>query len=262
MIDLRAAARDALLQRRTLAERDHRPWPLPGRPWLQGQSWIDLLFAHWRVPAEALGRVMPPQLPPDARDGSGWLGMTPFRVDGFRVHGLPPPPLVSSFCELNVRTYVTVNGKPGIYFFSLDAASWAAVVGARRGYRLPYFRARMSMESSGDRVRYRSERISRDGPPAAFAGSYGPTGPAGDYPDGSLDRWLTERYCLYVLDSRGRILRADIHHPPWPLQPAAAEIEMNTMASPLGIELEGDPLLHFSARQDTVIWNEQPVEGR
>ena len=250
------------LQRRTLGEREHRPWPLPGRPWLQAQTWINLLFAHWRVPAEALQRVMPPQLAPDVREGSAWIGVTPFRVEGFRLHGTPPVPYLSGFCELNVRTYVTVNGKPGIYFFSLDAASWAAVVGARRTYRLPYFRARMSMDGTRGEVDYRSRRISRDGPPASFAARYRATGPPVDFPDGSLDRWLTERYCLYVVDSRGRILRADIHHPPWPLQPATAEIEMNTMTAPLGIELEGAPLLHFSARQDTVIWNEQPVDGR
>ena len=249
------------LQRRTLAEREHRPWPLPDRPWLQAQTWINLLFAHWPVPAEALQRVMPPQLSPDVREGSGWIGVTPFRVEGFRVHGTPPVPYLSGFCELNVRTYVTVNGKPGIYFFSLDAARLAAVVAARRSYRLPYFHARMSVEIAGGEVHYRSRRISRDGPPASFAGRYRATDPPLDYPDGSLDRWLTERYCLYVVDRRGRILRGDIHHPPWPLQPAAAEIELNTMAAPLGIELEGEPLLHFSARQDTVIWNEATVDG-
>ena len=247
------------LQRRTLEEREHRPWRLPERPWLQAQTWMNLLFAHWRVPGEALQRVMPPQLPPDVRDGSAWLGITPFRVEGFRVHGMPPIPYVSGFCELNVRTYATVNGKPGIYFFSLDAARLPAVVAARRSYRLPYFHARMSMETEGDDVRYRSRRISRDGPSATFAAGYGAAGPVLDYADGSLDRWLTERYCLYVVDSRGRILRGDIHHPPWPLQPATAEIELNTMTAPLGIELEGEPLLHFSARQDTVIWNERPV---
>jgi uncharacterized protein YqjF (DUF2071 family) len=249
------------LQRRVPLEAGHRPWPLPRRPWLQAQTWTGLLFAHWRVGAEALARVMPPQLAPDVRDGSAWIGVTPFRVDGFRIHGLPPPPFLSTFCELNVRTYVTVNDKPGIYFFSLDAASWGAVIGARRSYRLPYFRARMSMDPQGGAVRYRSERISRDGPPAAFGGSYRPTASPADYPDGSLDRWLTERYCLYVVDSQRRLLRAEIHHPPWPLQPASAEIELNTMAAPLGIELEGEPLVHFSARQDTVIWNERPVEG-
>ena len=250
------------LQRRTLAEREHRPWPLPGRPWLQAQTWMNLLFAHWSVAPEALRRVMPPQLSPDVRDGSAWIGVTPFRVEGFRMHGTPPVPWVSGFCELNVRTYVTVDGKPGIYFFSLDAARWPAVVAARRSYRLPYFHARMSMDVAGGEVQYTSERRSRDGPPAAFAGRYRATGPPGGYPDGSLDRWFTERYCLYVVDSRGRILRADIHHPPWPLQPASAEIELNTMAAPLGIELEGEPLLHFSARQDTVIWSEVPADGR
>ena len=249
------------LQRLTLEETAHRPWPLPGRRWLQAQTWVNLLFAHWPVPAEALRRVMPPQLPPEVRDGSAWIGVTPFRVEGLRPHGLPPPPVVSSFPELNVRTYVTVDGKPGIYFFSLDAGSRAAVAAARRAYRLPYFRARMTVDVAGTAVGYRSERVSRDGPPAAFAGHYRATGPPLDAREGSIDRWLTERYCLYVLDSRGRILRADIHHPPWPLQPATADIEVNTMTMPLGIDLQGAPLLHYSARQDTLIWNEVPVEG-
>ena len=253
--------RDALLQRRTLAEKDHRPWPLPRRPWLQGQSWVNLLFAHWRAAPDALRRVMPPQLQPDVRQGAAWIGVTPFRVDGFHAHGLPPLPWASSFCELNVRTYVTVNGKPGIYFFSLDAASRGAVLGARRAYRLPYFHARMSMEGAEGRIRYRSERVSRDGRPAAFRGSYGPTGPALGHEDGSIDRWLTERYCLYVVNPRGQILRADIHHPPWPLRPAEAEIERNTMAAPFGSELAAPPLLHLSERQDVVIWPLQPATG-
>ena len=222
---------------------------------------MNLLFAHWRVDPELLQRVMPPQLQPDVRDGSGWIGVTPFRVEGFRLHGMPPVPYVSAFCELNVRTYVTVNGRPGIYFFSLDAARWPAVVAARRSYRLPYFHALMSMDVARSEVHYRSRRRSKDGPPASFAARYRATGAPAAYPDGSLDRWLTERYCLYTIDSRGRILRGDIHHPPWPLQPASAEIEHNTMAAPLGIELEGEPLLHFSARQDTVIWNETAVDG-
>ena len=253
---------DARLQRGTLGDTGHRPWPLPRRPWLQGQSWLDLLFAHWSVEPEALARVMPPQLPPDVRDGRGYIGVTPFRVAGLHMHGLPPLPRLSSFCELNVRTYVTVDGRPGIYFFSLDAASLPAVLAARRTYRLPYFHARMSQETAGggERLRYRSERVSRDGPPASFAASYGPAGSRLEVIDGALERWLTERYCLYVLDRRGRTLRADIHHPPWPLQPAWAEIEANTMTAPLGIELEGEPLLHFSARQDTLIWREAAAD--
>ena len=240
------------LQRRTLEEQSHRPWPLPGSPWVQGQTWCDLLFAHWRVPAEQLRRVMPPQLPLDLYDdGSAWLSVTPFVVMGLRLRGTPPLPWVSRFPELNVRTYVELGGKPGIYFFSLDAARRAAVFAARRTYRLPYFHARMRAERTGDRVEYVSERIDSSGPPAAFRATYGAVGgPVDDH----LARWLAERYCAYTIDEQGRPLRVDIHHPPWPLQQAEADIEAQAMADQIGIRLEGAPLVNFSARQDTLLW--------
>ena len=245
------------LQRRTLDERSHRPWPLPDSPWVQGQTWCDLLFAHWRVPAERLRRVMPPSLPLHLyEDGSAWLGITPFVVRGFRPRGAPPLPWVSHFPELNVRTYVELAGKPGIYFLSLDAARRAAVIAARRLYRLPYFHARMRVERVGERVEYESERIDSSGPPASFRGSYRPAGPPTDDP---LARWLAERYCAYTVDGEGRPMRIEIHHPPWPLRPAEGELEAARMAAPLAIELEGEPLLHFSARQDTVIWPLKPA---
>jgi len=239
------------LQRRTLTEVEHRPWPVPERPWLMGQTWYHLLFAHWPVEPSAIDRLLPPPLRAHRRDGSAWLGITPFAVAALRVHGTAPLPWVSWFPELNVRTYVEVAGKPGIYFFSLDAARRAAVAAARRGYRLPYFRARMRIEQIGAEIRYHSERVDRSGPPAAFRARYGPTGPR---TDDALGRWLAERYCLYVVDERHRVLRGEIHHPPWPLQPAQAELERNEMAAPLGVELRGEPLLHYSARQDTLIW--------
>jgi uncharacterized protein YqjF (DUF2071 family) len=151
-----------------------------------------------------------------------------------------------------VRTYVELDGKPGIYFFSLDAGRRAAVFAARRSYRLPYFHARMRVDRVGERVDYESERIDSSGPPARFRGSYGPAGPVttGD----RLGRWLAERYCAYTVDDRGRPLRVEIHHPPWPLQPAEGELDAAAMAAPLGFELEDEPLLHFSGRQDTLLW--------
>jgi uncharacterized protein YqjF (DUF2071 family) len=244
----------SLRQGDVLAETGHRPWPLPGRPWFMGQTWLDLLFAHWRLPPAALRQVVPPQLPLDTFDGDAWLGITPFLVAGLRLRGTPPVPRLSRFAEINVRTYVSVDGKPGIYFLSLDAGSWAAVRAARLTYRLPYFRSRISTEEDDGAIRYEAERVSVDGPPASFAATYDTTGGRLPIRDGSLERWLVERYCLYTLDDRRRIQRADIHHPPWPLRPAGAKIERNTMAEPFGIELEGEPLLHFSRRQDVVIW--------
>lgn len=255
MFQLDTAAR----QRASLERTAHRPWPVPERSWLQGQTWERLLFAHWRLPEEALRPLVPPELPLDTYDGSAWLGVTPFRITGLRLRGLPPLPVLSTFLELNVRTYVTLRGKPGIYFFSLDAASRFAVGAARRTYKLPYFHARMSAERRGDWVDYASDRT--DGRrAAAFRGGYRPTGVAREPAAGSLEHFLTERYCLYVVDERRDVQRADIHHVPWQLRPAEAEIEENSMA-PVAIDLPPSlPLLHFSERQDVVIWALVPAE--
>jgi uncharacterized protein YqjF (DUF2071 family) len=244
------------LQRRTLEEVEHRPWPLPARPWAMGQTWHHLLFAHWPVEPSAIDRLLPAPLTAQRRDGSAWLGITPFAVAGLRLRGTPPLPWLSWFPELNVRTYVEVGGKPGIYFFSLDAARRAAVTAARHSYRLPYFRARMSVRRTGAVIRYDSRRVDRSGPPAGFRARYRASGSRTDDP---LGRWLAERYCLYVVDEHHRVLRGEIHHPPWPLQPARAEFELNEMARPLGIQLRGEPLLHYSRRQDTLLWALAPA---
>lgn len=244
----------------TLREIAHRPWPLPDGRWFMGQTWERLLFAHWPVPADALRRVVPAQLPLDTFGGRAWIGVTPFVVRNLRLRGMPPVPGVSTFPEINVRTYVDVGGKPGIYFLSLDADSRPAVLAARRTYRLPYFRADISVRGLSDNgILYRATRRSRDGPSADFFARYAPAGAYLAASPGSLDRWLTERYCLYTLDRDQRVWRGEIHHPPWPLQPAKAEIERNTMAEPYRVALEGDPLLHFSERQDVALWRIRQV---
>jgi uncharacterized protein YqjF (DUF2071 family) len=238
----------------------NRPWPLPGEPWLMAQTWRDLLFAHWSLPPESLARVLPPALPLDTFDGRAWIGVTPFEVSGLRPRGGFPVPRISRFPELNVRTYVSLDGKPGIFFLSLDAASAIAVLAARRAYRLPYFHARMSIERGEDGIRYRSERTSADGERAAFAAEYGPRGAVFQAARGSLEYFLTERYCLYTVDDAGRPLRADIQHPPWPLQPAAASIGTNTMTEPWRVELPAQPpLLHYAHLQQVVIWPLRPA---
>jgi uncharacterized protein YqjF (DUF2071 family) len=242
----------------------HRPWPMPGRSWVMAQTWVDLLFAHWRVAPELLSRLVPPQLPLDTFEGSAWVGITPFEVRNLRLRPTLPLPALSSFPEINVRTYVTVAGKPGIYFFSLDADSAWAVAAARRLYRLPYFRARMAIERPGRTVSYRSERrlAGRSAPAPSFRATYRPLRAADrrgapNHASDPLASWLTERYCLYTLDDRLRVLRGEIHHPLWPLEAAEAEIEHNTMAEPLGLDLRGPPLLHYARRQDVVFWSLQ-----
>jgi uncharacterized protein YqjF (DUF2071 family) len=250
----------AIRQRRGLQVRGHRPWPLPDAPWIMGQSWQRLLFAHWAVSPEALRAVVHPRIPIDTFDGQAWIGVTPFTVTGLHFRVVPPLPVVSRFHEINVRTYSTVDGRPGIYFFSLDAASRLAVEAARRVYRVPYFRAAISVDRSGDRVRYESERVQGDGPPAAFRGEYGPVGPVANAVPGTFDHWCTERYCLYTVDDEQRICRGEIHHPPWPLQPASLSVARNSMGAQIGLELTGEPTLHYAARQDVTFWPPAPLD--
>lgn len=240
----------------------HRPWPLPRGPWVMAQRWHELLFAHWPVPAELVRAIVPSPLELDLFGGQAWLGVVPFRMTGVRPRLLPPVAPVSRFPELNVRTYVVVDGKPGVYFFSLDAASRVAVWSARAFFGLPYFRARMSSTRVGDVIEYRSER--RDDPrPAALEATYRPVGPAWSPAAGTLDHWLTERYALYTVAPDGTTLRGDIHHAPWRLQLAHAQFNVNSMTEPLGVPLPGqDPVLHFAAVQDVRVWLPRRVRRR
>jgi uncharacterized protein YqjF (DUF2071 family) len=238
-----------------LTQTEHRPWPLPNGPWVMTQVWHDLLFAHWPLPAEALRRAVPAALELDLFEGQAWLGVVPFGMARVFPRGAFPVPWLSRFLELNVRTYVRHGAKAGVYFFSLDAANPAAVAIARRWYQLPYFNAAMTLRRAGEWRHYRSYRTHRAAPPAEFQARYQPCGPVLRAQPGSLEHWLTERYCLYTVGRRGEVYCGEIHHAPWPLQPAEAEIEANTMASPHGLALpDTAPLLHFAQRLETLEW--------
>jgi uncharacterized protein len=233
----------------------HRPWPLPESPWFMTQSWHDLLFAHWPVDARALQEKLPAGLPLDVYEGQAWLGIVPFHMTNVAPRGVPSIPFVSAFPELNVRTYVTLNGKPGIYFFSLDAGSSLAVAAARTLFHLPYFSATMTVEQVNGEIRYHSARQTKMEGVAEFAATYRPIGPVQLPQRGTLEHFLTERYCLYTVDDSFRARRLEIHHWPWPLQIAEARITINTMADAAGIRLPSTaPLLHFAKRQDMVAW--------
>jgi uncharacterized protein len=225
------------------------------------QTWHDLLFAHWPLPPAVLRPLVPSQLALDAFDGECWVGVVPFHMSGIRGRALPPLPGLSRFPELNVRTYVTHEGKPGVYFFSLDAANLPAVWAARAFYHLPYFHAAMTSRERNGTIQYASRRsLRRHRIPAEFRGNYRPTGEVRVRGNGTIEHWLTERYCLYTIH-RGQLYRGEIHHPPWPLQDAEAEIEINTMAAAAGIVLPASkPLLHFARRQDVLIWQLQRAE--
>ena len=249
-----------------LERTDHRPWPLPRGRWRWRQSWRDLLFAHWPVAAARLRPLVPPSVAIQERDGTSWVGVVPFRMQGVMRRPLPDLPGVSAFPELNLRLYVEVEGKPGVWFVSLDAANRLAVWGARRFFHLPYFLADMDVRDDGQRIHYRSVRRNprpnllgnaRDSkaPRVAFRAAYAPTSDAFEASAGTIEHFLTARYCLYTQTPEGAIIRANIHHAPWSLQTATAEIAENTIGHAQGVGLEGPPvLLHFSRRTDVVVW--------
>ena len=231
-------------------------------PWVFRMRWVDLLFAHWPIPVEALRPLIPPALEIDTFEGQAWLGVVPFRMEDVAPRFLPAPPGPGAFPELNVRTYVTRGRRGGVWFLSLDAGSRLAVEAARAAFHLPYYRARMSAEGDAGWVDYRSERADARGPEAAFEGRYRPIGPVAVASAGSLEAFLTDRFGLYAADGDGRISWTAIRHARWPLQPAEAEIRVNTMAAARGLILPAvAPLLHFAKRLDVQAWWPRPLRA-
>ena len=222
---------------------------------VMGMTWLNLAFLHWRVPAAMLEGLIPAGLKLQTFDGSAWLGVVPFRMAGVHARGLPPIPGTADFLELNVRTYVTDGVRPGVWFFSLDCQNKLAVRGARTAFHLPYMDAQMSEARDGATIHHASRRTHAGQPRADFQATYQPVGETFSSRPGSVEQWLTERYCLYSADARGNVYCGEINHAPWPLQPATCEIAVNTMAAPLGLSLPAQPdLAHFAARLEVKAW--------
>jgi uncharacterized protein YqjF (DUF2071 family) len=228
---------------------------MPGSAWKFTMSWSDLAFFHWPMSKATLRSQLPPGLGLDTFEDEAWIGVVPFRMADVRARLLPPVPTLTEFPELNVRTYVTAGGKPGVWFFSLDAASWLAVRGARTWFHLPYFDARMSIANESSGVHYESERSHRGAPAARFSGTYRASGDLLQASPGSLEHFLTERYCLYAADSGGRLYRSEIHHARWRLRAAESEFRMCDMTRIVEAELpDVAPLAHVAERIDVVGW--------
>lgn len=235
--------------------RSDRTWPLPGSPWILRMTWSELLFAHWAIDPDIVAALLPKGLELDVRDGQAWVGVVPFLMSDVAPRCCPAIPSLSRFLELNVRTYVTYAGKPGVWFFSLEAANRLAVRAARATFNLPYMDASMRLKKDdSNRYTYWSERTHRGEPPAEFDASYQAIGPTFQTQPGTLEHWLTARYCLYSCDRQGRIYRGDIDHPPWTLSQATCNLRQNTMGQPWGFDLTGEPHLLFAPSISVHAW--------
>ena len=223
-------------------------------------NWCDLLFMHYRVNATHLASLLPAGVTLDTFDGQAWIGIVPFRMTDVAPRGVPAIPWLSKFPELNVRTYVVVDGKPGVWFFTLDATNPVAVRAARWLFHLNYVDAKIDFKhgvdhSSGEWMTYHCRRHGSQAPPAELNCRYRPVGEPWTANQGTLDHWLTSRYCLYAANRQGQIFRGNINHEPWRLQQAEATTETNTMLHGLDIDTgEQTPILHFAKSISVVAW--------
>jgi uncharacterized protein len=240
----------------------HRPYELPQGQWRMAQRWNDLLFAHWPIAVDAMARLLPAGLEVDSFDDYAWVGVVPFWMDQVRTRAVGSScvtvPGTAKFCELNLRTYVRsqLTGLRGVFFFSLDAASALAVLGARTLFHLPYFLASMQRQSAPrGAIDYSSKRLLTTHS-VRFEAAYRGLGKiAGPSVDGTLEHFLTERYCLFTPHG-DRVLVGHIHHLPWPLEAAEAEIHLNELPAAHGIMLpDRPPVLHFARELHVYIWS-------
>jgi uncharacterized protein YqjF (DUF2071 family) len=243
----------------SLEQVDHRPWPVPEGRWNLRQQWLDLLFAHWPIDATVLKPLVPEGVEIEEYGGTSWVGVVPFRMTGVMFRGLPDLPWLSAFPELNLRLYVRHGGRSGVWFLSLDAPNLVAVLAARFRYGLPYHWSKVEHRAhdgaDADYPFTMTAECGRAQPPLRFRASYGPAGAVFRAKPGSLEHFLTERYCLFTRGRGGKILRVDVHHEPWPLQPGRAEVDAGDLLRPFGLGLpECAPHLLFSSGVRVVSW--------
>jgi uncharacterized protein YqjF (DUF2071 family) len=224
------------------------------------QRWQQLLFLHWELDPAVVAAALPRGLELDTFEGRALVGVVPFTMRDVSPWWSPSVPGVSNFHELNVRTYALCNGRPGVWFFSLDAAATLAVTIARTRWRLPYFRARMQLEAHDGTVHYRSQRLWPGPKPATLDARYRVGKPLALPEPGSLEHFLVERYLLFVEDGRGGLRSGTVHHRPYPLVSVELEHLEHCMLEAAGLpQPRSEPLVHYSPGVDVDVFALEPV---
>lgn len=252
---------------KTFIETKQRPFSIPNKRWVMTQTWNHLLFCHWPIEEEIIRPLIPAQLELDKFAGETWLGVIPFQVTEMRIHGLPKPPYIHNYIELNIRTYVTYKGTPGIYFLTLDADKWLAVLGGKIGALLPYRKAEMELKEEDHFIQFRSKPIEAN-QQGSLAIQYRPTSQPYSPIAGSLENWLFERYCFFTT-LHNKVLRGDIHHSHWIVSKAEAEVSRSNFGKlnankhirhekyskiPLQFHSSQEGLFHYVRKKQAFMW--------
>lgn len=228
----------------------HRPWQLPKSPWVMTQTWKKLLFAHWPIEPNLLRAKIPAPLELDTFDETAWITIVPFQMGKIRFRLIPPIPGTYPFPELNVRTYVTYQGKGGVYFFNIEADHHLAVWAAKRFAYLPYTYTNITWQERSEQIHFTCYRKQKP----LFEISYQPTSSANPTKMGSLDHWLMERYCLYTTYHHN-LYRGEIHHRPWLVQQAKVQIIHNAVFDDYQLHVKNtDPLFHYADQLQIWAW--------
>lgn len=235
------------LKHPAFAQIEHRPWPLPNKRWLLTQTWLNLLFVHWEIEVSDLRARIPDELEIDLHDGKAYIGIVPFDMKGVTFRNCPKVSFLSDFPEINVRTYVTYQGKPGVWFFSLDVPIKFAVWAARTFFHLPYRFGEVSIADHSGSIQYESQVNDE-----CFKATYRPAG-KDTWDPGSFEKWSTERYCLYCQSKGGSLYRTEVHHPQWPLQKAVLNIQENSLLENFKIKAQ-HPSVLFSKQIEVVAY--------
>jgi uncharacterized protein YqjF (DUF2071 family) len=229
------------------------------------QRWSDLLFAHWHVPAAAIAQLLPEGLQPDTFQGSAWVGAVPLLIDRFNFRGIPAVPGARHFPELHFRTYVRdQHGTPGIFNISVDIGNLLAMAAVRIVFQMPCNWAEMRLKQRTEREFSFYSRRMLSSHEVIFSARYrglGPTRRLAEIRSGTLEYFLTERYCLFARNHAGVAVRANIHTVASPLEDAEAEIERNDLPTACGISVPAqEPVLHYSRRLAVYVWPIELVE--
>lgn len=229
----------------------HRPFPLPDKKWLMTQTWENLLFCHWPVEYDVIRQHVPAELELDTYEGRCWIGIIPFQVNKMRLRKMPPVPYLRTYLELNVRTYVSYKGVPGVYFFTLDADKSLAVLGGKVGALLPYREAKIKMTKKRGFVHFESDACGPDWMKGKLKLHYQPVSRAYSPSADSLEYWLFERYCFFTIGKKN-IYRGDIHHTRWKIE--QANVLMEEVPSYLNDIATHPPVCHYSHKKQAFMW--------
>lgn len=227
-------------------------------PWVMKQTWLDTLFIHYPIKKEDLTSLVPPSLPIDTFDGMGWVSIVPYLTTSVRLRGLPSIPGIREFAGFNIRTYIQLDGKPGVFFFKLAASNWINTNMAKLFFKLPYIYLKMDFQRVGGYVHFESNPLGiNDG---NLKWVYKPSSEQRLAIRGTLEEWLVERYCLYTVNHKGEPLRSDILHQSWLLHDAEVDIQYTPNIVGRGIpRLDTAPFFHYSKKVEVKIWPIRPI---